>query len=52
MFAFIPPPHYWGGWLCFTVSLIVIGILTAIVGDAAAIFGCLIGLKDSVTAIT
>lgn len=52
MFAFIPPPHYWGGWLCFTFSLIVIGILTAIVGDAAAIFGCLIGLKDSVTAIT
>jgi solute carrier family 8 (sodium/calcium exchanger) len=26
--------------------------MTAIVGDLAAIFGCLIGLKDEVTAIT
>jgi len=52
MFAFIPPPHYMGGWLCFFVSLVVIGIMTAIVGDAAAIFGCLVGLEDSVTAIT
>ena len=52
LFAFVPPPHIWGGWLCFFVSLFVIGVLTAIVGDAAAIFGCLVGLKDSVTAIT
>jgi solute carrier family 8 (sodium/calcium exchanger) len=52
MFAFVPPPHYWGGWLCFFCSLVVIGILTAIVGDAAAIMGCLVGLKDSITAIT
>jgi len=51
-FAFVPPPHIWGGWLCFFCSLTVIGILTAIVGDAAAIFGCLVGLKDSITAIT
>jgi solute carrier family 8 (sodium/calcium exchanger) len=51
-FAFVPPPHIWGGWLCFFVSLFVIGVLTAIVGDAAAIFGCLVGLKDGVTAIT
>lgn len=52
MFAFVPPPHYWGGWLCFVVSLCCIGLLTAVVGDAAAIFGCLIGLKDAVTSIT
>jgi solute carrier family 8 (sodium/calcium exchanger) len=52
MFAFVPPPHYLGGWLCFFCALAVIGIMTAIVGDAAAIFGCLVGLKDSVTAIT
>lgn len=38
--------------MCFFSSLIAIGILTAIVGDLAAIFGCLIGLKDTVTAIT
>lgn len=52
LFAFMPPPHVLGGWLCFFCSLAAIGILTAIVGDAAAIFGCLVGLKDSVTAIT
>ncbi len=51
MFAFLPPPGILNGWLCFVVSLGVIGVLTALVGDAAAIFGCLINLKDSITAI-
>jgi hypothetical protein len=27
----------------------MIGLLTAIVGDLAGIFGCLVGLRDSVT---
>nr|AXS78251.1 sodium calcium exchanger 3 [Anisakis simplex] len=52
MFAFVPPPHLYGGWLCFTVALVLIGIITAVVGDLASIFGCMIGLKDSITAIT
>ncbi|PAA51257.1 hypothetical protein BOX15_Mlig018197g2 [Macrostomum lignano] len=52
IFAVIPPPSIWGGWLCFFVSLAMIGMLTAIIGDLASIFGCLVGLKDSVTAIT
>lgn len=52
IFAFVPPPTIWGGWLCFIVSLCFIGALTAIIGDLASIFGCLIGLKDAVTAIT
>ncbi|ESO09920.1 hypothetical protein HELRODRAFT_72786 [Helobdella robusta] len=52
LFAFIPPTHFWKGWLSFFVSLIAIGLLTTIIGDLAAIFGCLVGLKDSVTAIT
>merc|ERR1719367_1820861 len=30
----------------------MIGLLTAIVGDLAGIFGCLVGLKKTVTAIT
>jgi solute carrier family 8 (sodium/calcium exchanger) len=51
MFAFVPPPAILGGWLCFIVSIAVIGSLTALVGDAAAIFGCLVNLKDSITAI-
>lgn len=52
LFALVPPPSIFGGWLCFFVSLGVIGFLTAIIGDLAGIFGCLVGLKDSVTAIT
>ncbi|KAI0228381.1 Sodium/calcium exchanger 3 [Lamellibrachia satsuma] len=52
IFAMIPPPTIWGGWLAFIVALIMIGLLTAIIGDLAGIFGCLVGLKDSVTAIT
>ena len=49
IFAFIPPPGLAGGWLCFFCSLGMIGLLTAIVGDLAGIFGCLVGLRDSVT---
>jgi solute carrier family 8 (sodium/calcium exchanger) len=45
----VPPAGIWGGWLSFFVSLGVIGLLTAIVGDLAGIFGCLIGLDDAVT---
>jgi len=52
IFALIPPAGMGGGWPCFFVSLGMIGALTAIVGDLAGIFGCLVGLKDSVTAIT
>ncbi|KAL8586047.1 hypothetical protein ACOMHN_023690 [Nucella lapillus] len=52
LFAFIPPAQYFGGWPTFVVSLGVIGLLTAIIGDLATIFGCLFGLRDPVTAIT
>ena len=40
------------GWLSFVISIVWIGILTAVIGDVAAYFGCAVGLKDSVTAIT
>ncbi|VDM61634.1 unnamed protein product [Angiostrongylus costaricensis] len=52
IFCFVPPPAILGGWLCFIVGLALIGLLTAIVGDLASIFGCMVGLKDAVTAIT
>lgn len=52
IFAIIPPPHIWGGWLSFICALAFIAILTAVVGDLAGIFGCLVGLRDEVTAIT
>lgn len=37
--------------MCFTVSIIFIGYLTAILGDIASHLGCTVGIKDSVTAI-
>ncbi|CAJ0584603.1 unnamed protein product, partial [Mesorhabditis spiculigera] len=51
-FAFVPPPMMMGGWLCFVVALIAIGLVTAVVGDIASIFGCMVGMPDAITAIT
>ncbi|XP_030642079.1 sodium/calcium exchanger 1b isoform X8 [Chanos chanos] len=51
LFAFVPPTDYWNGWACFVVSIIMIGLLTALIGDLASHFGCTVGLKDSVTAV-
>ena len=52
IFAFIPPKHLGGGWVAFCVALVFIGIVTAIVGEVANLYGCVIGLKPAVTAIT
>lgn len=52
IFSLVPPTGFMGGWLTFFVSLGAIGLLTAIIGDLAGIFGCLVGLEDTVTAIT
>ncbi|XP_034407461.1 sodium/calcium exchanger 1b isoform X1 [Cyclopterus lumpus] len=51
LFAFVPPTDYWNGWACFVVSICMIGLLTAVIGDLASSFGCTVGLKDSVTAV-
>ncbi|XP_038156485.1 sodium/calcium exchanger 1-like isoform X2 [Cyprinodon tularosa] len=51
LFAFVPPTDYWSGWACFVVSICMIGLLTAVIGDLASHFGCNVGLKDSVTAV-
>ncbi|XP_051942501.1 sodium/calcium exchanger 3 isoform X2 [Hippocampus zosterae] len=51
LFACVPPTYYLNGWACFVVSIVIIGLLTAIIGDLASHFGCTIGLKDSVTAV-
>lgn len=40
-----------GGYLCFIISILGIGVVTAIIGDVASYFGCTLGIKDSVTAI-
>ncbi|CAL8082527.1 unnamed protein product [Calicophoron daubneyi] len=52
LFAFVPPTEYLGGWICFWVCIVVIGALTAVIGDMASSFGCSVGLTDAVTAIT
>ncbi|XP_065564225.1 sodium/calcium exchanger 1-like [Artemia franciscana] len=51
LFAFVPPTDLSDGYWCFTVSMLLNGVLTAIIGDCASHFGCTIGLKDAVTAI-
>ncbi|KAM8878929.1 sodium/calcium exchanger 1a isoform 2-T2 [Spinachia spinachia] len=51
LFALVPPTDYFNGWACFVVSISVIGLLTAFIGDLASHFGCTVGLKDSVTAV-
>ncbi|XP_028251540.1 sodium/calcium exchanger 3 isoform X2 [Parambassis ranga] len=51
LFACVPPTDYMNGWACFTISIVIIGLLTAVIGDLASHFGCTIGLKDSVTAV-
>ena len=51
-FALVPPTDFAGGWVCFCVALAFIGIVTAVIGDLAALFGCMIGMQPAVTAIT
>jgi len=46
----VPPTRYLGGWFSFLMSLVFIGIVTTTIGEFATLFGCEIGLKDSVTA--
>jgi solute carrier family 8 (sodium/calcium exchanger) len=52
VFSVVPPTVYGGGWPAFVISLLMIGLVTGLVGEVATIFGCVVGLKDSVTAIT
>uniref|UniRef100_T1KPR5 Calx-beta domain-containing protein n=1 Tax=Tetranychus urticae TaxID=32264 RepID=T1KPR5_TETUR len=52
LFALVPPTDIWGGWACFITSIVLIGALTAVIGDCASHFGCSVGLKDAITAIS
>lgn len=52
LFATVPPTDIWGGWACFVVSIVWIGVLTMFIGDLASHFGCTVGLSDSVVAIS
>jgi len=52
LFAVVPPVHWGGGWPAFLIALSFIGGVTAIVGECAGMLGCVVGMPDSVTAIT
>jgi solute carrier family 8 (sodium/calcium exchanger) len=52
IFAIIPPADFAGGWLCFVCALLMIGFVTALIGDLASMLGCVVGMSDSTTAIT
>lgn len=53
LFAFVPPTDYYHGWASFVSSLMMIGFVTAFIGDLAALLGCVIGVWPAeVTAIT
>merc|ERR1739846_49057 len=51
IFAFIPPAGIANGSPCFVISIAMIGLCTAVIGDVAGHLGCFIFLKDSVNAI-
>ena len=44
IFACVPPFRYGDGWVAFGVALSFIGIVTAVVGEAANLFGCSLGM--------
>lgn len=52
LFAFIPPPSLGGAVPTLLIALTVIGLLTVLLRDLAAVFGCVVGLHDCITAIT
>ena len=39
IFALVPPPRIFGGWLCFITALVFIGLLTALISDLASQMG-------------
>lgn len=51
IFAFIPPTAIYDGYPTFVISIVFIGLCTAVIGDVAGHLGCFIYLKDSVNAI-
>ena len=52
LFALVPPPQWKGGVPAFLVALAFIGLVTAVVGEFATHLGCVLGIDDSITAIT
>merc|ERR1712002_1455432 len=51
IFALIPPTAIYDGYPTFVISILFIGLCTAVIGDVAGHLGCFINLKDCVNAI-
>merc|ERR1711937_379885 len=51
IFAFIPPTAICAGYPTFVISILFIGLNTALIGDIAGHLGCFIYLKNCVNAI-
>ncbi len=47
----LPHSGLMNGYPCFVVSIAMIGVCTAVIGDVASHLGCFIFLKDTVNAI-
>jgi solute carrier family 8 (sodium/calcium exchanger) len=52
IFSFVPPSSKGGGMPSFVAALAFIGMLTMIVGEFATVLGCVLGIEESVAAIT
>ncbi|XP_077863706.1 sodium/calcium exchanger 3-like [Saccoglossus kowalevskii] len=52
VFAFIPPRKIWSGWPTFCISILMIAALTVLMEQLGHLFGCVAGLKISITGIT
>jgi len=47
-----PPPHKGSGYLTLLSGITCIGFVTYVVAEVATLFGCIVGLKPGLTAIT
>lgn len=52
IYSIVPPTKYLNGWACFYGALVMVGLTTIVIGDIAALFGCVWGLDKATTAIT
>ena len=52
LFALLPPKQCARGWPSFAAVICVLVLLTTIIIDLCAAFGCTVGLHDSLTALT
>ncbi|XP_054725264.1 sodium/calcium exchanger 3-like isoform X2 [Anastrepha obliqua] len=50
-FAVIPPSKMYCGYPCFFISVGLIAVCSTVLVDVTSLFGCTLGVRDSVTAI-